>query len=125
VTQDRDAVDPARFLPLSPQQFEILLALIDQDLHGYGIIRDVSERTAGSVRLGTGALYTAIARMVTTGLIRETNRRDETDARRRYYALTHLGRRILAAETARLETLVSKARQKGVRPASTSIKVRP
>jgi DNA-binding PadR family transcriptional regulator len=123
VTQHRDADDLSRFLPLSPQQFEILLALTGQDLHGYGIIRDVSERTEGAVRLGTGALYTAIARMVTAGLIRETNRRDEADARRRYYALTRLGHRTLSAETARLETLVTNARRKGIRPAP--IKVRP
>ena len=113
VTIDRDARDPARFLPLSPQQFEILLALSDQDLHGYGIL-DAS--AAAGVRLGTGALYTAIARLVTLGLIRETDRRDEADARRRYYALTATGRAALVAETARLETLVAKARHKGIRP---------
>jgi DNA-binding PadR family transcriptional regulator len=122
VTKDTDARTPDRLLPLSAQQFEILLALCDRDLHGYGIIRDVSERTDGRLRLGTGALYTAIARMVTLGLIRETDRRDEADARRRYYALTRLGRRTLAAETARLEELLAKARRKGIRTASTKVR---
>ena len=123
VTVDAEGRGPEQFLPLSPQQFEILLALCDQDLHGYGIIRDVSDRPAGRLRLGTGALYTAIARLVTLGLIRETDRRDDADARRRYYALTRLGRRTLAAETARLEELLAKARRKGIRAAAP--KVRP
>jgi DNA-binding PadR family transcriptional regulator len=123
VALERDDDDPRRFLPLSSQQFEILLALSDRDLHGYGIITDVSERTGGALRLGTGALYTAIGRLVTLGLIRETARRDEADARRRYYTLTRVGHRALAAETARLETLLAKARRKGIRPAPT--KVRP
>ena len=115
VTRDRD---PSAFLPLSPQQFEILLALADQDLHGYGIILDVSARTSGRIRLGTGPLYTAIARLAANGLIRETDRRDEQDARRRYYTLTKLGRATLAAETARLEALVAKARRRGIRPSA-------
>ena len=122
MTQHADARHPDRLLPLSPQQFEILLALCDQDLHGYGIIRDVSDRTDGRLRLGTGALYTAIARLVTLGLIRETDRRDETDARRRYYALTRLGRRTLTAEAARLEALLAKARRKGIRAGATKVR---
>lgn len=111
VTTDRDL---RAFLPLSPQQFEILLALSDQDLHGYGIIRDVRERTAGAVRLGTGALYTAIGRLTTAGLLTETSQRDPDDTRRRYYRITNLGRAVLAAEVARLQSLVSAAKRKGV-----------
>jgi len=103
-------------VPLSPQQFEILLSLTDDDRHGYGIIQDVSARTGGAVRLGTGALYTAIAGLAATGLIRETGRVDEADARRRYYRLTAVGRRELEAEVTRLEALIDKARRKGVRP---------
>ena len=55
--------DPRRFLPLTPQQFHILLALTDGHLHGYAIIRDVADRTGGTLRLGTGTLYTALARL--------------------------------------------------------------
>lgn len=102
----------------SPQQFEILLALTDQDRHGYGIIQDVAERTGGAVRLGTGALYTAIGRLAAAGLIRETDQKDEDDARRRYYRLTAAGRRALEAEVARLDAMLHEARQKGVRPRS-------
>lgn len=102
----------------SPQQFEILLSLTDQDRHGYGIIQDVSDRTRGAVRLGTGALYTAIGRLAIAGLIRETDQKDDADARRRYYTLTGAGRRALESEVARLDALLVQARQKGVRPRS-------
>ena len=107
--------DARRFLPLSPQQFHMLLALTDADRHGYGIIQDVAERTHGALRLGTGTLYTAIARLVSSGLLVESNRRDQ-DERRRYYRLTPLGRLVLKAETARLQALLEQARRKGVRP---------
>ena len=102
----------------SSQQFEILLSLTDQDRHGYGIIQDVSDRTGGAVRLGTGALYTAIRSLVSSGFIRETDQKDEADARRRYYRLTAAGRRALELEVARLDELIVKAREKGVRPRS-------
>ena len=108
--------DPRRFLPLSPQQFHILLALEGGDRHGYGIILEVQQRTGGALRLGTGTLYTAIARLASLQLIADTERADE---RRRYYRLTPLGRRVLVAETARLEALVRDAHRQGVRgPAS-------
>jgi DNA-binding PadR family transcriptional regulator len=119
VTINRDARGPERLLPLSHQQFEILLALSDRDLHGYGIL-DAS--AAAGVRLGTGALYTAIARLVELKLIRETDQRDADDARRRYYALTASGRAALTAETGRLEALVAKARRKGIRPRALKAK---
>ncbi|HET9370539.1 MAG TPA: helix-turn-helix transcriptional regulator [Vicinamibacterales bacterium] len=101
--------------PLSTQQFQILLALVDDDRHGYGIIAEVAERTGGEVRLGTGPLYTAIGRLVDLELIQETARRDDDDARRRYYTLTAAGRQTLRRETARLEALLAQARRKGIR----------
>ena len=104
---------PADFLPLSPHQFHILLALTSRDRHGYGIIQDVERHSAGSLRLGTGTLYTAIARLVEHGLIAGTGR---TDDRRKYYRLTTLGRAVLRAETTRLDALVRHARAHGVRP---------
>jgi DNA-binding PadR family transcriptional regulator len=107
-----------RFLPLSPQQFQILLALLDDDRHGYGIILDVEARTGGALRLGTGTLYTALAGLVDDGLIADgRGPRSHEDARRHYYRLTALGRKVLEAETARLDALVRDARRKGVRPA--------
>jgi DNA-binding PadR family transcriptional regulator len=111
--------DIRRFLPLSPQQFHILLSLVDGARHGYAVIRDVAERTGGSVRIGTGTLYTAIARLEQLALVEESTRRpaaDADDERRTYYRLTARGSEVLKAETARLEALVRHARSKGVRP---------
>ena len=110
-------MDDARsYLPLSPQQFQILLALSDADRHGYGIILEIEERTAGAMRLGTGTLYTALAGLVDGALIAEPRRRPAGDERRKYYRLTPLGRTVLEAETARLDALVKQARRKGVTP---------
>jgi DNA-binding PadR family transcriptional regulator len=104
--------DPSRFLPLSPHQFHILLALTDGERHGYALIQDIEKRTDGELRLGTGTLYTAVSRLVELGLI-ATGREDE---RRRYYRLMPLGRAVLKAETTRLESLVRHARARGVLP---------
>ena len=104
--------NPNDFLPLSPHQFHILLALTDRERHGYAVIQDIEQRTDGALRLGTGTLYTAIARLVELGLIADTGRADE---RRRYYRLLPLGRAVLRAETARLEALVHYAHAQGVR----------
>jgi DNA-binding PadR family transcriptional regulator len=112
--------DPRRFLPLTPQQFHILLSLTDGHLHGYGIIRDIAERTGGTIRLGTGTLYTALARLEALALVDESDRRApaaEDDERRRYYRLTPLGRTVLQAEAERLDALVRQARRKGIQPA--------
>jgi DNA-binding PadR family transcriptional regulator len=114
--------DARAYLPLSPQQFQILLALTDESRHGYGIILDVRRRTAGAVRLGTGTLYTALAGLTEDGLIDDAPAPRGTDSppdpRRRYYRITPLGRRVIEAETARLEAFVRDARRKGVRPAA-------
>ena len=104
---------PEEFLPLSPPVLHILLALADGDAHGYAIMQDVSRRSGGSVRLGPGTLYGAIARMLEDGLIVETEERPDPeldDARRRYYRLTPFGGDVLAGETRRLAALVRAAR---------------
>ena len=110
--------DPASFLPLSPHQFHILLALTDRERHGYGVIQDIDQRTGGTLRVGTGTLYTAIARLVELELIADTERRHDNDERRRYYRLLPLGRAVLKAETTRLEALVRHAHARGIRPAA-------
>ena len=66
--------DVRRYLPLSPQQFHILLALSDDDRHGYGIILDVASRTGDELRMGTGTLYTALARLLALDLVTESDR---------------------------------------------------
>ena len=98
--------------PLRPVEFEILLALAQGERHGYAIIREVEERSEGAIRLETGTLYRALHRLVQGGIVTPIERRatDESDdERRRYYALTPQGRRVAAAEAARMARLVAAA----------------
>jgi DNA-binding PadR family transcriptional regulator len=106
---------PENFLPLTPAMFHVLLALADKERHGYEIMQEVQERTAGSVRLGPGTLYGSIKRMLSDGLIEESDDRPDPeldDERRRYYRLSDFGYRVARAESQRLANLVSNARAK-------------
>ena len=109
----------AAMLPLLPSTFHILVALADEDRHGYAIIQDVAARTDGSIRLSPGTLYRSIQRMLEDGLIVETDERpapEDDDERRRYYRLTTLGAAAAKAEAARLMDLVRMARARGLAP---------
>src|SRR5439155_15954831 len=108
--------DVAELLPLPPATFHILLALMDQDRHGYAIIQDIEARTRGELRLSAGTLYRSIQRMLEQGLIVETRERpapEEDDERRRYYRITPLGNAVAKAEARRLTDLVRWARAAG------------
>lgn len=110
----------AQHLPLTPVALNVLLALADDERHGYGIILEVEERTAGATRLGTGTLYGAIKRLRESGIIEDSEERPDPtldDERRRYYRLTDFGRRVLIAEVERLEAAVRAAQRKRVFPA--------
>ena len=101
-----------RCLPLSPPEFQILLALADGEKHGYGIMQEVSTRTGGQTRLGPGTLYGAIKRMLRSALIEEAEQGPDPqldDQRRRYYRITDTGRRLAVAEAERLAELVREA----------------
>jgi DNA-binding PadR family transcriptional regulator len=109
----------AGMLPLLPATFHILVALADEDRHGYAIIQDVAARTDGSIKLSPGTLYRSIQRMLDDGLIVETDERpspEDDDERRRYYRLTTLGTAVAQAEAARLMDLVRMARARGLAP---------
>ena len=109
--------DPAALLPLSEQMFHILLALVDADRHGYGIMRDIQQRTAGAMRIGAGTLYGCLKRLLAAGLIEELDERPDPsidDERRRYYRLTAFGATVMAAEARRLDALVRQAKRKRV-----------
>jgi len=100
-------------LPLSPAVLNILLSLADKERHGYGIMREVEERTGGRTKLGPGTLYGSIKRMLADGLIEESDERPDPaidDQRRRYYRITDFGRRVAGAEAERLSGLVETAR---------------
>jgi DNA-binding PadR family transcriptional regulator len=124
----RTAGDPEQLLPLTPVTLNILLALADEERHGYGIGVEVRQRTGGKMRLGPGTLYGTLKRMVDGGLVEESDSlpEEELDAgtrrydaeRRRYYRLTGFGERVLGAELARLGRVVRTAQQKGLFPPS-------
>jgi DNA-binding PadR family transcriptional regulator len=112
-------VKPEALLPLPTAVFHILIALADRDRHGYAIMQDVAERTGGAVQLSAGTLYSSIRRMLEQGLIEEMSESPDptnTDERRRYYRLARFGRRVAAAEVARLNALVQQARATGLVP---------
>jgi DNA-binding PadR family transcriptional regulator len=105
------------YLPLNHADFHIMLALGDDERHGYAIMLHVEELTEGGVKLGPGTLYTSIKRLVVGGMIEESGERPDPemdDQRRRYYKLTKLGRKVLSAEVQRMEKMLRKARAKGV-----------
>ena len=107
--------EPSEFLPLTPAMFHILLALADRERHGYDIMVEVQERTAGEVRIGPGTLYGSLKRMVASRMVEECDERPDPefyDERRRYYRLTDLGLRVARAEAQRLADLVRTAKRK-------------
>jgi len=106
-------------LPLPPVTFQILVALTDDERHGYAIIQEIAARTSGEVTLGAGTLYRSIQRMQEQGLIAESRRRpakEDDDERRRYYRITTFGSAVARAEARRLILMVELARQSGLAP---------
>jgi DNA-binding PadR family transcriptional regulator len=108
--------EPKSFLPLSTANLHILLALSSGEKHGYGIMGEVRETTKGGTRLGPGTLYRSIQWLVEQGLVEESTRlpRRDEDQRRRYYALTGLGRKVLIAESLRLADVVAIAKARNI-----------
>ena len=106
------------FLPLTHVVYHVLLSLANEARHGYGIIKDVEERTEGRLVLEAGTLYAAIKRLRDDALIEEREAPSGADARRRYYELTDLGGAVLREESLRLEELVALARDSRVLPAA-------
>ena len=101
---------PRSYLPLKPVDLQLLLSLAESERHGYGLVQAIAERTDGLVALEPGNLYRVIKRLLADGLVAETERRavaELDDERRRYYRITPLGGRVLAAEIARLQALVT------------------
>jgi DNA-binding PadR family transcriptional regulator len=103
--------------PLPAAAFQILMSLVDDDLHGYEIMRRVEEQTAGRTRLGPGTLYSSIQALLEAGFILEVSQpvaADSNDERRRYYRVTAAGRKAGRKEAERLADLVRIARAKKI-----------
>jgi DNA-binding PadR family transcriptional regulator len=105
------------FLPLSPAELHILLALAPEDLHGYGIMQEVARQSQGQYKLGPGTLYDNLKKLMNHRLVEESARgasadddSDTRDSRRRYYRLSNVGRGVLAAEVSRLEQVLREAK---------------
>jgi DNA-binding PadR family transcriptional regulator len=110
-------VELSSFLPLPTATFHILLALRDQDKHGYAIMREVELLSDGLVKIGPGTMYGSIKRMLAEGLIEESDNRpdaDDDDERRRYYRSTQLGEAVRQAEVERIAKLLNNASSKRV-----------
>jgi DNA-binding PadR family transcriptional regulator len=119
------ASEPAERVTMTPAVFQIMVALADGELHGYGIMQDVDRVTNGETKIGPGTLYRSIQRMVVDGLIEELDIAldgEADDDRRRYYRLTNRGRAAAMAEGNRLAMLVDAARARHLIPKRTGDK---
>jgi DNA-binding PadR family transcriptional regulator len=108
---------PESHLPLSAATFQILMAMVGGERHGYAIMKEVEESTDGEVRLGPGTLYGSLKRLLEEGLVEESGERsdpDSDDERRRYYRLSRFGISVARAEAQRLESLIRIARKKNL-----------
>lgn len=103
-------------IPLKSSELNVLLALAEDAMHGYGIRKDVAARTGGKVKLGPGTLYRTLDALLDRGWIEDAGFEEENDGgrRRRYYRITGLGQKAAAAEVERLEEIVVSARRRGI-----------
>ena len=115
----KNSAGPALRLPLSPAMLHVLIALADRERHGYAILKEIKRRTDGRVEMSAGTLYGVIRRLYADGMIQESDERPDPeldDERRRYYRLTDLGRRAVAAEAERMEGVLRMVRAKNLLP---------
>ena len=113
--------NPTGFLPLKPTDYQILFVLFRGELHGYAMVKAIEARTGGRLQLEPSNLYRRVRRLMSDGLVEESEDRpvpDLDDERRRYYGLTKLGRAVLAAEARRMADLVSEAEAAELLPVS-------
>jgi DNA-binding PadR family transcriptional regulator len=109
--------DPGGFLPVAPTDLQLLLALRERPLHGYGMMKAVEEESGGALRVELGSLYRMIYRLERDGLIAETVAVEAPSSPgkdRRFYRTTTLGDAVVAAELERLRRILERAG--GLRP---------
>jgi DNA-binding PadR family transcriptional regulator len=105
-------LDPTPHIPLAPAALHLVLALNRGERHGYALMRDVEDLSAGVIKMGPGTLYGTLKRLTKDGLIEQSDERPDPaldDDRRKYYQLTALGQAVCAAEIQRLATLVERS----------------
>jgi DNA-binding PadR family transcriptional regulator len=103
--------DLQELLPLSPATFYILLALADEDRHGYGIMQEVARQSEGRYKLGPGTFYDNLEKLINHGVVKEVPRKSANDdPRRRYYRMTGFGRNLFLAEVSRLDSVIREAK---------------
>jgi len=115
--------DPRELLPLPSHDFQVLLSLLAAPRHAYGLARAVEEQPDAGVRLEIGSLYRILARLTAAGVIEDFDppaNAEGHEARRRYYRITAFGRRVAAAEAARLDNLLRTARRAKLLPSRGS-----
>lgn len=115
----RRTTDPQQFLPLKARDYEILFVLAREDLHGYGLVKEIDARTKGLLRLEPASLYRRLRKLMAVGLVEAADERpapEADDERRRYYRITLLGRQVLSAEAARMRSLVREAEAQRLLP---------
>jgi DNA-binding PadR family transcriptional regulator len=113
----RDRRDPRARLPLTPAEFQILIAIAEGEMHGYAILKEVARRSGGEVKLSPATLYTIIRRFVGDGILAESGERPGPaldDERRRYFLITDYGRRVAEAEADRMESVLEMARARNL-----------
>lgn len=104
-------------LPLAPHLFQVLLSLLERDLHGYAILKDISNRTDGEMTLGTSTLYAALQRMVRDGFLEETEGSGEEKAQgppRKCFRITESGRKLAHEEGRRIQRLAREVEESGL-----------
>lgn len=106
-------MDPESLIPLNPKDYLILFALVSGERHGYGIVKEVNRESRGRIRIDPANLYRSMKRLIRDALVEDADRRPAAEAegeRRRYYAITDFGHRVVTLETARLAELVEAGR---------------
>ncbi|CAN5827969.1 PadR family transcriptional regulator [soil metagenome] len=111
---------------LTPAVFHILLALLNGERHGYGIMKQVEVDSQGKVNMGAGTLYGSLKRMLDAGLVKESDKQvdpEMDDERRIYYQITGVGKKAIEAELERYKHFVTLARKRKLLPKSFAYEV--
>ena len=118
----RDTSQIDSHLPLKPVVFHILLALAENEAHGYGVIQAVRTQTVDRIRMETGPFYRHLRKIMENGWVMESGQRPDDDDPRRgaYYQLTPLGKEVLTAESRRMAEVVSLTTEMGLVPGGGS-----